>query len=229
MTPTNQITIRNRWTGAAIFTGGSTVAEAVRMAREIGANLRGADLSGADLRSADLRGANLRDAGLRDADLSGSSLSDANLSDADLSGSSLSDANLSDANLSDADLSGADLSGADLSGADLSPIRDDIWAILSSAPNEASAVRDALAAGSVDGSTYSGTCSCLVGTIATARGCNVADLYRNSARPAERFFMSIRPGHTPENSQHCALAHKWVGEWIDRMKAAFCASPSAQA
>jgi uncharacterized protein YjbI with pentapeptide repeats len=179
-----------------MFNGGETVADAVRMARESYANLSYANL--------------------RDANLSYANLSGANLSGADLSG-----ANLSGADLSGANLSRADLSGANLSDADLRPIRDDIWAILSSAPEEAAAVRDALAAGRVDGSTYSGTCSCLVGTIATARGCDVADLDRNSARPAERFFMSIRPGHTPENSQHCALAHKWVGEWVDRMRSAF--------
>ena len=213
---TPQITILNRWTGAAIFTGGATIAESVRMALE----------SGADLSSANLRSANLRSADLSYADLSSANLRSANLRSANLRSADLSYANLSYANLRSADLSSANLSYADLRDADLRPIRDDIWAILSSAPAEAAAVRDALAAGLVDGSTYSGACSCLVGTIATARGCNVCELDRNSARPAERFFMSIRPGHTPANSQHCALAHQWVNEWIDRMKTAFGATAS---
>lgn len=115
-------------------------------------------------------------------------------------------------NLSGSDLSYSDLSGSNLRAARLEPIRVDIWAVLSSAPAEAVAVRDALAAGRVDGSTYSGECSCLVGTIATARKCAVESLYRDSSRPAERFFMSILPGHTPENSQYCKLAHEWVSD-----------------
>jgi hypothetical protein len=124
---------------------------------------------------------------------------------------------------------GAYLSGAYLSGADLTPIRDDIWAVLSSAPREVPAVIEALKAGRVDGSTYHGPCACLVGTIAIKREVSVDDiegLRPNSSRPAERFFMGIRQGDTPETSQHSALALEWAQQWLDNMRAAF--GPQAQ-
>ena len=165
-----------------------------------GANLRGADLLGADLRGANLRGANLSDAdllgaNLSDADLSGANLSDAdlnganlsdadlsgaNLSDADLNGADLSDADLSDANLRDADLSGANLSDADLSGANLrganllganlQSFKQDLIAEVLRLPDELEALRETISAGKIDGSTYSGECACLAGTLAKARG-----------------------------------------------------------
>ena len=131
-----------------------------------------------------------------------------------------------------ADLSDAYLGGANLSDADLLPIRDDVWAVLSSAPHEAASVRDALAAGKVDGSTYSGECACLVGTIAAARHCGYSEiegLRPNSRRPAEMFFTTIRPGNTPENHGPCRIAHGWVSEWIARMEAAFGPALASQA
>src|SRR5450830_1916343 len=177
-----KIEIRNRWSGAVIFTHeaeGATMRDAVLAARNSGANLSDADLIDADLRGADLRGANL---------------------------------------------SGANLSGADLSGANLLPIRDDIWAVLSSAPAEVPALIDALKTGRVDGSTYEGDCSCLVGTIARTRGVSISTLESlkpNSSRPAELFFMGIRTGDTPETSQFSKLALEWSEEWLARMRAAF--------
>jgi uncharacterized protein YjbI with pentapeptide repeats len=177
-----------------------------------GANLRGADLSGADLSGAYLRGADLRDANLSDADLSGAYLSGADLSDADLRG-----ANLSDAYLGDAYLRGADLRGADLRDADLTPIRDDVWAVLSSCPAEVPALRAAIAEGRVDGSTYTGDCACLVGTLANARGCEfdeLATVKPNAGRPAERFFLGIAKGDTPATNQFSAIALAWVDEWL---------------
>jgi len=147
-------------------------------------------------------------------------------------GADLSGADLSGANLSDADLGGANLSGANLRDAYLLPIRDDVWAVLSSAPHEAASVRDALAAGKVDGSTYSGECACLVGTIAAARHCGYSEiegLRPNSRRPAEMFFTTIRPGNTPENHGPCRIAHGWVSEWIARMEAAFGPALASQA
>ena len=191
------IEIKSRWSNAIIFSHdceGNTIKTTLLEAIKGGAYLRGAYL-----RDADLRGADLRDADLRDADLSG-------------------------ANLRDADLSGAYLRDADLSGAYLTPIRDDIWAVLSSAPSEVPALIAALKEGRVDGSTYEGECACLVGTIANVRHTEIqslGDLKPNSSRPAERFFLGISRGDKPETNQASALAVEWCEAWLNRMQAAF--------
>ncbi|MDN7894509.1 pentapeptide repeat-containing protein [Burkholderia cepacia] len=205
-----------------------------------GAYLHDADLSGANLSDADLSGANLHDANLHDADLSGANLHDAdlsgaNLSDADLSGANLHDADLrgadlSGANLHDADLRGADLRGAylhdaDLRGANLLPIKADFIEVISQAPREVPALIDALKAGRVDGSTYSGECACLVGTIANVRGIDVDSdefgIPKDSSRPVERFFMAIRKGDTPETNAASKLALEWAETWLDTQRKAF--------
>ena len=125
------------------------------------------------------------------------------------------------ANLSAADLSAANLSAADLSAADLQPIRADFYDVLSWAPAEVPALIAALKEGRVDGSTYTGTCACLVGTIANVRGVDVDTLPQDSYRPIERFFMSIRQGDTPETNQHAAVALGWAETWLASMQAAF--------
>ena len=226
-----KIEILNRWTLKVIF---ECEADSMKVAVELackqgadlsdanlrGANLRGADLSGAYLRNADLSGANLRGAYLRNADLSG-----AYLRNADLSGANLRGANLSGANLRGADLSGADLSGAYLSGAYLLPIKADFIEVISQAPREVPALIEALKAGRVDGSTYSGECACLVGTIANARGINVDSselgIPKDSSRPVERFFMAIRKGDTPETNPASKLALEWAETWLDTQRKAF--------
>lgn len=90
----------------------------------------------------------------------------------------------------------ADLSDADLSDADLTPIRDDLWAVLSA-------------------------CACLVGTLANARGCKhteIPGLRPASQRASERFFLAIKPGDTPETSQFVRLALDWVEQWLNTVR-----------
>lgn len=114
---------------------------------------------------------------------------------------------------------------ANLRDANLTPIRDDVWAVLSSAPEEVPALIDAIKNGKVDGSTYQGECACLVGTIANVRGVyyeRLGSLKPNSLRPAERFFMGISEGDTPETNQFSKIAYDWGKEWLDNMQAAFC-------
>jgi uncharacterized protein YjbI with pentapeptide repeats len=210
------IKILNRWTGAVLYQ--SDVAD------DVGAAAMAAVASGANLGDADLRGADLGGANLRDADLGGANLRGADLGGADLSGADLRDANLGGANLSDADLRGADLRGANLGERNLRRFRDDVWAVLSSAPVEAVGVLSALRAGRVDGSQYQGECACLVGTIANTRGCDYNDipaLRPDASRPAEQWFMQIKPGDTPETSEAAKLAEGWVSEWCAAMIAAF--------
>ena len=157
-----------------------------------GAVLRGADLSGADLSGAVLRGAVLRGAVLRGAVLRGAVLRDADLRDAVLRGAVLRDA-------------------------DLTPIKDDLYKVLSLAANEVPTLLAAIEEGRVDGSHYQGECACLVGTIANARHCNymsIEGLVPDSKRPVERWFLAIRKGDTPATNPISAITAEWVREWI---------------
>ena len=118
------------------------------------------------------------------------------------------------------------MTGCDLRECDLTVIRDDVRAVLSSAPADVPALRNAIMTGQVDGSSYDDGCGhgCLVGTIAIARGCrhdNIAGLPADSSRPAERFFLAIQLGDTPENSQFSAIVLEWVDQFLANMKAAF--------
>src|ERR1051325_243734 len=190
------------------------------------ASLRGGDLSGANLNGADLIGANLIGADLSDASLCGAhlryaDLNDANLCDADLIGANLIGADLSDASLCGANLRDTDLSDTDLSAANLQLIRADFHDVLSWAPAEVPALISALKEGRINGSAYTGTCACLVGTIANARAVDVSTLPRDSHRPIERFFMGIREGDMPGSNQHCAIVLEWAQTWLATMQAAF--------
>ena len=146
-----------------------------------------------------------------------------------LSGAVLSEAILRDAVLSGADLSGADLRGADLSDAvlrgavlsdaDLRPIKADFWMILVAAPLEVPGLITALKEGRVDGSTYSGECACLVGTIANVRGVSVGGLEQDASRPAEEWFTPIRKGDTPDKATEGGYRAKVALEWAEEFQA----------
>ncbi len=187
-----------------------------------GANLTGADLEGADLTGADLTGANLKGADLTGADLKGAklyraNLTGANLKDAYLTGANLTGANLTGAYLDDANLTYANLKGADLSKADLDAIQVDYYDVLSRAPDEVPALLQSLRNGQIDGSTYTGECACLVGTIAKVRKVSYTDmktLKPDSSRPAERWFLAIRKGDTPKTNPVAALVETWTEEWV---------------
>ena len=237
--------IRNRWTNAVQFTADITCAPdatigvriglAVKWARQNGANLSGANLRYADLRDADLHGAylsdaNLRGANLRYADLSGvdlryADLRGADLRDADLHGANLSGANLSGANLRGvdlryADLRGAnlrdaDLRGANLRGANLRSFKADFWAILTTARKEIPGLISAIREGRIDGSTYSGECACLVGTIANVRHVSADTLERDSSRPAEQWFFMIKKGDKPGDDSGGGFALQQALEWAE--------------
>jgi hypothetical protein len=210
-----------------------------------GANLRDANLGGADLRDANLGGANLRDANLRDANLGGANLGGANLRGADLGGANLGgadlrgadlgganlgdanlrDANLRDADLRDANLGGANLRGANLRDANLGGAKKDFLSEVLKLPNELEALRLALTEGRVDGSTYSGHCACLAGTMANAlhlddyTGSAIAAapgivFEASASSPREVFFGAIREGDTPETSSASKIAVEWTDEAI---------------
>jgi len=222
--------IKNRWNGAVQFECelsaevagkslrfqlGFAIKKAIEGKADLsGANLSSADLSGADLSGADLSGADLRGAYLRGAYLRGAYLRGAYLSGADLSG----------ADLSGADLRGAYLRGAYLRGANLQSFKQDLIAEVLRLPDELEALRETIVAGKIDGSTYSGDCACLAGTLAKARGIEDYDgdaiavgslvFTASSSSPREVWFAAIREGDTPENNAAAKAALEWVNEAI---------------
>jgi len=126
--------------------------------------------------------------------------------------------------LREADLDGAD----DVSAHPLYAIRQDFFAVLDTAPREVPALREALVTGKVNGSTYHGSCACLVGTIANAQGVSidsVPGLSPDDGRAAERWFLPIREGDQPvegkaerEGQYRAAAALRWLDEWtVSRM------------
>jgi hypothetical protein len=213
----HRFNIRTLWEGEA-----ETLCAALETAIEGGADLEGADLEGADLEGADLEGADLARANLRGADLTQANLTRADLEGADLTWADLTEADLTGADLTRANLTGADIAGTDLTRANLTRAnlrgaKEDFYAVLRAVPAEVPALRLALVEGRVDGSTYEGTCACLVGTIANARHCfyrAISDLAPNANRPAERWFLAIREGHTPETNPVSAITLGWIDEFL---------------
>jgi len=185
-----RIPITDRRNDAVLIdTEADSLRHAVEAAVEVGADLSYASLTGADLRNADLRWAKLAGAKLEGAKLAGAYLRWANLY------------------------------GTDISRADLTAIRDDIGAVLDAAAAEVPALLAALREGRVDGSTYEGACACLVGTIAHAGGVDrnsLGTITPDPSRPAERWFVALRPGDKPDRSQVAAITVEWIEQWMAR-------------
>ncbi|MGB6230737.1 MAG: hypothetical protein WBF53_11505, partial [Litorimonas sp.] len=76
-------------------------------------------------------------------------------------------------------------------------------------------VAEALRQGRVDGSTYSGECACLVGTIGNLKGVSGDALPHNPSDPSERWFMMIKPGDTPDKGTGGGFAAKLALEWVE--------------
>ena len=135
--------------------------------------------------------------------------------DANLRGANLRDADLSSADLSSANLRGADLRYADLSDADLRSVKADFWAILTTARKEIPGLITAMREGRIDGSTYSGECACLVGTIANVRHVSADTLEQDSRRPAEQWFLMINKGDKPGDDSGGGFALQKALEWAE--------------
>ena len=82
--------------------------------------------------------------------------------------------------------------------------------ILTMARREVPALITALREGRVDGSTYSGTCACLVGSLENA---GASGLPHNANSPAESWFIPIRKGDTPESDNEGGFRSKLALEW----------------
>ncbi len=127
--------------------------------------------------------------------------------------------------LTDAVLTDADLTGAVLRGAVLRGFKADLIAEILKLPNELENLRETLIAGKVDGSTYTGECACLAGTIANHRkiegmasGFEIKDnglaFIADSSSPREQWFMNIRKGDTPKTNSCAKIALEWIDEAI---------------
>ena len=93
-----QFEIRNRWTGAVIFTAElGEEYEGATYGEKLGAAVKVAVKTGSDLTYANLTCANLTYANLTGADLTGANLTDADLTDADLTYANLTRSNLAGA------------------------------------------------------------------------------------------------------------------------------------
>ena len=191
---TETFPVRNQWTNKVQFKALITCAPDASVSIKLGLAVRWGRDNDADLRDANLRDANLCDADLRDANLRGADLRDANLC-------------------------GANLCGADLRDADLRSFRNDFWSILLTARHEVPGVITALKEGRVDGSTYSGECACLVGTIANVRGVDVEGLEQDSSRPAEQWFLMIKQGDKPGDDTGGGFAAGKALEWAEEFQA----------
>ncbi len=142
---------------------------------------------------------------------------------ADLSYADLSNADLSNADLSYANLSNANLSYADLSNANLISIKQDFFDVLLHGLPEINFLKENIISGKIDGTTYEGDCACLSGTLYNGATLNNGLMEneikesilscRDAGRPIECFFLSIKPGDTPENSQFSKLAFEWLEEF----------------
>ena len=107
---------------------------------------------------------------------------------------------------------------AGLPSAWLIQCRDDLWSVLLTVPAEVAFLRKALMDGKVNGSSYTGECACLVGTISHARKCDIYSLgilKPNASRPAEQFFLNIREGGTPKKNPFAKLAVDWIDQWVE--------------
>ena len=178
-------------------------------------NLQRANLEDANLRGANLEDANLWGANLEDASLIGANLQRANLEDANLWGANLQRANLIGASLECASLECANLQDANLVG-----IKEDFFMRLSLAKAEVADLYDYLIQGKINGSLYEGECACFCGTVAKIRGEKYDKMTNKLApdgnSPTERWFLGVREGDTPQNSQISAITAEWMREFMKK-------------
>jgi hypothetical protein len=188
-----------------------------------GLGLRNMRLKSGDFYHTDLSGANLSESNFYDCNFSFTNLSQTILKNTDFHDSDLSDANLSNIlNLDGVKLSNACLLRIKLDNTDikesLNNIRDDFWNVLLHSKNEVPGLIIALQTGKINGYVYSGECCCLVGTLNKLNPSITCLIKPDSNRPIERWFLSIKPGDTPENSAIVRITVKWAKEFLELIK-----------
>jgi hypothetical protein len=218
--------IKNRYNGAVQFECElSAEVSSEHVDIQLGFAIKAAIKANANLTRANLIRANLTGANLIRANLTGADLTGANLIRANLTRADLTLADLRDANLTLANLRGADLTLADLRDANLNSFKQDLIAEVLRVPGEIDGLRQALVEGRIDGSTYSGVCACLAGTVANLKGIEdyngqtieageKVKFTADSTSPREVWFMGISEGDTPETNRMAAIALDWIDEAI---------------
>lgn len=120
-------------------------------------------------------------------------------------------------------LDNASMDGASMVGARLTPIKQDFLAEVLRLPAELENLRAALIEGRVDGSTYTGSCACLAGTICrnmpeacieNGEEVGPVQFHIDASSPREAFFTAIKAGDTPETNPASKIALEWTDEAI---------------
>ena len=110
----------------------------------------------------------------------------------------------------------------ELDNNDMLTIKVDFFDILLRAPNEIAGLRKALVEGRINGSSYIGECSCLIGTIANIKGCEIDAIGNGIApyksRPSEIWFTVIYVGDDPSNNQASRITVEWIDEFLELIK-----------
>lgn len=99
----------------------------------------------------------------------------------------------------------------------LDEVKADLFDVLDNARAEVPVILSALRDGRINGATYGGECSCVIGTVARARGCEAHDLddiWTFGLRPSEYLVHEIELGDTPANNLCAAIVETWIVEWM---------------
>lgn len=113
---------------------------------------------------------------------------------------------------------------------DLAPVRENMFAILNSFPNEVTYVMQMLVEGRIDGRFYDPyrEYSCLFGSIARKQGGKFKTALVMALKfidgksihgNAERVFLHIKAGDTPATNKYSAIAYLLIEEWLTEHEA----------
>ena len=197
--------------------------------------LLSAGYSASDLRSAGYSASALRSAGYSASDLRRASYSASDVLSAGYSASALRRAGYSASALLSASYSASDLLSAGYSASALrragysasdvlsleTSCKEDVQAKAKKMDrDEAAFVAQQLRLGLLDGSTYGAvdSCGCFLGTAARAAGktvseyCQFHGIKKDGSSPAEKWFMDVSIGDTPENNYAAQKGVEWIEE-----------------
>lgn len=97
--------------------------------------------------------------------------------------------------------------------------RDDLWRWCDRLPDRVPALLSAVRKGRMDGTTFTRSCRCVIGTLATEDPWGAVMTIVRDGRlgpgvdPIENYIFSIRPGQTPATSPIMAHLERWIVQW----------------